>query len=222
MRRIAFPLMLGFGGVAVLLSLGFWQLQRLEWKEAMLSGIASRLNEAPVSLPERPDQAADQYLAVTASGTFGDGVLRVLSGQKYVGSGYRVISPFTVGTRTILVDRGFIATETAIPAAPAGNVEVTGNLLWPVEADSFTPAPDLKANIWFARDVPAMAAELGTEPVMIVLRDGPPDGAIAPAPVTTEGIPNDHREYAITWFSLAAVWLGMTAFLLWRIRQRMI
>jgi surfeit locus 1 family protein len=48
----------------------------------------------------------------------------------------------------------------------------------------------------------------------------PTGGAIEPMPVDTSGIPNDHMNYAITWFSLAAVWLGMTAYLLWRIRQR--
>ena len=45
-------------------------------------------------------------------------------------------------------------------------------------------------------------------------------GEIEPMPVDSSGIPNDHMNYAITWFSLAAVWLGMTAYLLWRIRQR--
>ena len=33
-------------------------------------------------------------------------------------------------------------------------------------------------------------------------------------------IPNDHLEYAITWFGLAAVWAVMTGYLLWRIKRR--
>jgi surfeit locus 1 family protein len=64
-----------------------------------------------------------------------------------------------------------------------------------------------------------MAAALGTEPVLIVARTDTGDG-ITPLPVDTAGIPNNHLNYALTWFCLAAVWLGMTLLLLWRIRRR--
>ena len=68
---------------------------------------------------------------------------------------------------------------------------------------------------------PRMAVALGTEPVLIVARAmTPADPVAVPLPVTSAGIPNDHLEYAATWFSLAAVWIGMTGFLLWRIRRR--
>ncbi|MEZ5867006.1 MAG: SURF1 family cytochrome oxidase biogenesis protein [Defluviimonas denitrificans] len=63
-----------------------------------------------------------------------------------------------------------------------------------------------------------MAKTLGTEPLLIVLKASEGDQART-APVDTSAIPNDHLNYAITWFSLALVWAGMTGFLLWRIRQ---
>jgi surfeit locus 1 family protein len=100
-------------------------------------------------------------------------------------------------------------------------VTITGTLHWPNESDSFTPAPDTARNIWFARDVPAMARALGTGPVMVVARSDTGDG-IMPVPVDTAGIPNDHLNYALTWFGLAVVWAGMTGLLLWRIRRRTI
>jgi surfeit locus 1 family protein len=101
------------------------------------------------------------------------------------------------------------------------DVTVTGNLHWPDEVDRFTPAADTARNIRFARDVPAMAAALGTEPVMIILRDtSEPAPAVAPLPLDSAGIPNDHLGYAIQWFGLAAVWAGMTGWLLWRITRR--
>jgi surfeit locus 1 family protein len=72
-------------------------------------------------------------------------------------------------------------------------------------------------NIWFARDVPAMAAALGTDPVLVVQRERTELGSpISPLPVDTSAIPNDHLQYAITWFSLAAVWSAMTFFFLRR------
>jgi surfeit locus 1 family protein len=96
---------------------------------------------------------------------------------------------------------------------------VVGNLDWPRETDSFTPAPDAKTGLWFARDVPAMAQALGTEATLIVARGSTGDG-ITPMPVDTSAIPNNHWQYAITWFLLAVAWLGMTSLWLWRIRRR--
>ncbi len=96
---------------------------------------------------------------------------------------------------------------------------MTGNLDWPQESDSYTPPPDPKSGLWFARDVGKMAAALGTEPVLIVA-SGPKVDGIEPYPVNTEDIPNGHEGYAITWFSLAIVWAVMTLYLLWRIWRR--
>ena len=98
---------------------------------------------------------------------------------------------------------------------------ITGNLDAPQEADGFTPPPDLGGNIWFARDVPAMADALGTDPVLVVLRDAPEtELGVTPWPVDTAGIPNDHLQYAITWFSLTAIWVGMTFHFLRRTRAK--
>jgi surfeit locus 1 family protein len=121
--------------------------------------------------------------------------------------------------RRIMVQRGFVEEEArTTPRAPhAATVE--GNLHWPDDASSSTPPPDAKTGLWFARDVPAMAAKLQTEPTLIVARAPTGDG-IAPMPVDTSGIPDNHWGYAIQWFLLAATWAGMTVFLLWRIRTR--
>lgn len=226
MRRYLFPLILGLGGIAILISLGVWQLRRLEWKEAMLAEINARIAAPTVafdSLPG-PDRATDMYLPVTVNGRTTGQELLVLSGRKGEGAGYEVIAAFeTAGGRRILLDRGFISEEAKTAARRAEAMAGTGNLLWPNETDSYTPPPDAKSGLWFARDVPAMAKALGTEPVMVVLSAAQGDAqGISPTPVDTSAIPNDHREYAITWFSLAAVWAGMTVFLLWRIRQRQI
>lgn len=220
-RRMIFPLLLGLAGAAVLISLGVWQVQRLQWKQGVLAEIAARINAAPVAVPETPDPEADRFLPVTVSGELSGEEIHVLVSTKTEGAGFRVISPIqTNAGRRLLVDRGFIRDEMKGNDRPAGEVSVTGNLHWPDEIDGYTPEPDLGANIWFARDVPALAKALKTEPVLIVARaTSETDPAVTPMPVDTSGIPNDHLEYAVTWFGLAAVWIGMTGFLLWRIRQ---
>ncbi|MCF6445039.1 SURF1 family protein [Nereida sp. MMG025] len=220
MGKLIAPLIFGAAGAAILISLGVWQMQRLEWKQGVLAEIQARINDAPVAVPVQPDPEGDRFLPVAAQGELTGEYLRVLVSQKRVGAGYRIISAFETEGRRILVDRGFMPVQSDDTPAAQGQVAYVGNLHWPEEVDSYTPAPDLAQNLWFARDVPAMADALNTEPVLLIARAATPaDAAIAPLPVSTEGIPNDHLNYAITWFSLAIVWLGMTAFLAWRIRR---
>ena len=220
MRRILLPLVFGLAGCAVLISLGVWQVQRLAWKQGILAEIEARIAEAPAALPEAVDPARDQYLSVQASGEYSEEVLRVLVSQKHVGAGYRLITPLKMQNRTVLVDRGFIKVDHPVERPPVGPVTVIGNLLWPDERNSSTPANDLAGNTWFARDIAQMAETLQTAPILIVAREtSPSDPAVTPLPVDSAGIPNDHLSYAITWFSLAAIWAIMTCYFLWRMRH---
>jgi surfeit locus 1 family protein len=219
-RRVLLPLAFGAIGIGILLGLGFWQLARLEVKEAYLAQIETALSAAPVALPAQPDAVADKFRAVIVTGQFTGDALDVLVSRKEVGAGVRVIEAFVTDTgQRILVDRGFVADASRTAGHATDVAEVTGNLHWPVEVDSYTPAPDIKTGLWFARDVPAMAVALKTDPVMLVARSNT-GGGVDPMPVDTAGIPNDHMQYAITWFSLAVVWAGMTGLYLWRNRRR--
>ncbi len=217
MRRILFLLIFGVAGLAVLLWLGTWQVQRLAWKQNLLAEIDAQISGDPVALPDNATEGNSRFLPVTVSGQMLDGEVHVLVSVKQVGPGYRIIAPFQTNDRTILIDRGFVPTEAKQAPRQIGAMEVTGNLHWPDEIDSYTPAPDLDENIWFARDVPALAAALGAEPVMLIARSRT-DQNITPLPVDTAGIPNDHLQYAITWFGLALVWAAMTGYFLWRNR----
>ncbi|THD82209.1 SURF1 family protein [Aliigemmobacter aestuarii] len=219
-RRMIPFLLFGLLGAAILIGLGTWQMQRLEWKRGILDQIDARIGAAPVALPATPDPAQDTFLPVTASGRFTGEGIEVLVSRKQIGAGVRVIQVLqTDDGRRILVDRGFVPEARRKDPRSATTATVTGNLHWPDEVDSYTPDPDLGRNLWFARDVPAMATALNSEPVLIIARSETGDG-IEPMPVDSSGIPNDHLNYAITWYSLAVVWLGMTALYLWRIRQR--
>ena len=223
MRRYIFPSALGIIGCAILIALGLWQMKRLVWKEALLADISARIAGPAEVLPVTAGPDA-KYTPVQISGrTTGQEAL-VLSGEKGVGAGFQVIAAFqTDDGRRILLDRGYIPEEARNQARPPVALRLRGNLHWPDETDSYTVGPDLKANIWFARDVPKMAAVLNTEPVMVVAAEAGGDAqGIRPMPISATGIPNDHLGYAITWFSIAVVWAGMTLLLLWRIRQRQV
>ncbi|MBI6628947.1 SURF1 family protein [Pontibaca salina] len=220
MRRILFLLVFGIAGTATLIGLGVWQMNRLAWKHSVLTEIDRRIAADPVTLPVNPDPEADKYMPVQVTGRVGSEELHVLVSIKHVGPGYRLIAPFVTDEgRRILLDRGFVPSDEKDAPRNHGAMTVTGNLHWPQESDSYTPETEFDTNIWYARDVPAMAAALETEPVMLVARNstGP---AVTALPVDTRGIPNDHLQYAITWFSLALIWVAMTASFLWRTRAR--
>lgn len=217
MRRTLFLLIFGLAGLGVLLSLGVWQVQRLVWKETLLAEIGAMIDGDITSLPANPTRGEDLYLTVAVTGEMLLDEVHVLVSVKQVGAGYRIIQPFVTEGRTIMVDRGFVPTTAKEAERLNGPMEITGNLHWPDEIDSYTPEPDLNANIWFARDVPHLAAALGAEPVLLIARSQT-DPGITPLPVSTTGIPNDHLQYAITWFGLALVWAAMTGYFLWRSR----
>lgn len=219
-RRMILPLLFGLFGAAILIGLGTWQVQRMAWKQAILAEIDAQIGAEPVALPAVPDPARDRFLAVTVDGQLTGEGLDVLVSRKEIGAGYRAIAVMqTADGRRILLDRGFLPQEARDLPRRVTTLQVTGNLHWPAEVDSYSPAPDLAKNLWFARDVAAMAAALQTEPVFIVARAPTGDG-IEAMPVDTSAIPNDHLAYAITWFSLAVGWLGMTVLLLWRIKRQ--
>ena len=163
-----------------------------------------------------------KYLPVTVSGTTTGAEIDVLSHTREQGAGYQIVSRFvTDDGRAILLDRGFVPQEARRIDRPPVRLQVTGNLHWPQDASSSTPAPNMDENIWFARDVDAMALTLDTLPVLVVASavEGDNQGA-RPLPVAIEGIPNNHLSYAVQWFLIAATWAVMTLALIWRIRQR--
>lgn len=218
--KYTFPLVLGLVGGVVLLSLGIWQVQRLEWKRAVLADITAKIHSEQVPLPSYPQETTDNFLSVYAEGTVGDQTLYYLTSTRSWGPGYRVISPLTIENRIILLDRGFIPAHLKENHENPQFSEIEGNLLWPDEWDNlFTPEPE--NDIWFARELQRMSSVLKTEPLMIVARSSTnEDKNITPWPVTTEGIPNDHLEYAITWFGLALVWTVLTIYWILRIARK--
>lgn len=220
LRRTLPALILGIAGCAVLVALGVWQLHRAEWKGAMLAELRAGIEADPVFLPARIDPSM-KYLPVYVRGrTTGDEILFVSGTDR--AAGYQVVSGLvTEDGRRIMVDRGFIPQEARHDPRPPADLVVDGNLHWPDERTSATPEPNLAENIWFAREVDRMAEALHTEPVLVVARAtaGEVQG-ITPIPLTVEGIPDNHRNYAIQWFLMAAAWAGMTAALIWRIHSR--
>ncbi|MDG1459672.1 MAG: SURF1 family protein [Pseudoprimorskyibacter sp.] len=215
MTRYIAPVMIGLVGVTVLVWLGTWQLQRLQWKQGILLDIAETIAAPPRALPRSPDPQVHRYQPVELTGDISDASLHVLVSVKLRGAGWRIISRFDVSTpegpRSVLLDRGYLETADKNSAKAATGVTVQGNLHWPDDRNSATPENNSDSDIWYARDIAQMATVLGTEPLLVILRRRTPaDKMLTPLPLDPKGIPNDHLQYAVTWYSLAAVWLVMT------------
>ncbi|MFV0475801.1 MAG: SURF1 family protein [Pikeienuella sp.] len=213
-------------GVAALVSLCIWQVQRLEWKEGLIAVLETRLAAPPGPLPATLDPAAQEFSRVEitgrfdgAKGTHGFADAPLLTSARPFGPGYQVIQPFTLTNgRRVLVDRGYVPTEeknengvAARPTpAPAGDLTLVGALRWPEEGDE---DPDFGANdnVWTERDLKEMAAIFGTEPVLIVAETSSAAGEWPlPRPIEAVNVRNNHLEYALTWGALALVWAAMT------------
>jgi surfeit locus 1 family protein len=212
------PIVFGIVGIAILVSLGNWQLRRLAWKEGILAQLEARLSGPAVPVPEAPNRERDMYLHVLVRGEMGEGEVHVLSSSPETGPGYRIIAPFTLENgRRILVDRGNVPEGQKQAARPPENGQIEGNLLWMQDPPTFPP--DLGKNIWFNRDTVALAKALNTEPVLLVMSQTTLSTGPLPAAVGVN-IPNSHLGYAITWYGFALVWLGMTLYLLFRINRK--
>ena len=206
-------------GFTVLVALGIWQVQRLHWKEGLLAEMESRLLETPAALPAVPDPERDRFRAVRIQGTIEGQGVAVFGTWRGAGAGYRIISPFrTDDGRDILVDRGIAAAPEARDLVPRDRVAIEGNLDWPEGADGTARGLE---DIWLSRSIGPLSRALDTEQVMLVVRaTSDPSTAIAPVPMDTAGIPNNHLGYAIQWFGLALVWAGMAGYWFWRAARR--
>ncbi|MCK0196438.1 SURF1 family protein [Ancylobacter sp. 6x-1] len=225
----------------ILVGLGWWQLDRLRWKEDLIAKVEARIHEPAVPVPAESAWGGvtfqnDEYRRVTATGHFRND----LEVQAYAlvdetpdgggGPGYWVVTPLVMSDGTaILVNRGFVPLERkAASSRPQGDVEgpvaVTGLLRMPETATLFTPDNDPARDAWYTRDPKAIAAVRGLSRVAPFLIDAdatPNPGGLPVGGLTRITFPNRHMEYALTWFGLAATLLVFFAvFAMMRLRER--
>ena len=221
LRRMIIPALFGVAGCAVLVSLGLWQLDRAGQKAGLIAEMEARIFEPPQPLPMVVSEA-DRYLPVEVSGLFLSDHVFVLSARRTEGPGFHLLQAFEAADgRRIMVERGFLpeAARQAPALVSTETAQLAGNLHWPRDTNRHTPAYDAGRNLAFGRDLPELARLLGTEEILVVLRQSnPAHPVIQPVPVYNVSIPDPHLGYAVHWFLMALAWAGMTVFFLWRIR----
>lgn len=217
-----------FTGIAliILVLLGNWQVHRLAWKTALLQQVALHMAAPPAPFPEviaNPDDWA--YRRVTATGIFDHThEIYLFSPGPKGGTGYQVITPLLrESAPPLLVNRGWVPSDHKDPATRRagqlqGRVAVTGVIRFSGKANPFSPANRPDQDIWYVRDIPSMAKHLGlaVAPVMIEADNTPNPGGWPLGGQTIVDIPNNHLDYALTWYGLALVLLVIYVVYHWR------
>lgn len=221
--------------LAILISLGNWQVRRLAWKEGLLATIDARIHADPAALPgvlARMEAGEDiEYVPVKLAGAFlPDREQHVLATWKGA-SGWHVYAPLRTAEGDILfVNRGFVPFDRKDPqsrpeSAPQGEQAITGLARLPLsEKPGFLVpdnAPDKNQYYW--KDLAAMTAAAGLEsenvlPLFVDAGPGENASALPIGGVTNIDLPNNHLQYAVTWYGLALALAGVTGVFLWRRR----
>ena len=234
-QRRRFPwIMLTLGSIvfAILIALGTWQVERLQWKENLLAEIEQRTHAPPASLGEIESLWARQndvdYRTVTVTGRFVNGQEHHYFATFAGMSGFYVYAPLQLDDgRIIFINRGFVPYDKKEPASRGqsvqGPVTINGLARNPLAAkpSSIVPDNDLKTNIYYWKDLSAMAAQSGIPvnrlvPFFIDADKAPNPGGLPIGGVTIIDLPNSHLQYAVTWYGLAATLLAIAGISVWR------
>ena len=224
--------------LAVLLSLGTWQVQRLAWKQDLIATIEARRNAAPLRLESAADlaaltQAAHAWHPAVLSGRFGPETVfwftqienRPANLPKAATVGYHALSPFYLADGTpLLIDRGFLPSglETSLPAAAGGVQKLAVVLRWPDRRGRFDNADKPARNLFYVRDPRAIGAHWGLSLPAFLGERADAASDIDPQALWPRGgqtrfkLVNNHLQYAVTWFGLAIVLVIVSG--LWHIR----
>jgi surfeit locus 1 family protein len=186
----------------VLLSLGSWQLYRLNWKLNLLSEIENSLKNDPVELSKVDKK---NYLRIKTSGIVDFNKQIYLYNLNESGKpGFEVINPIIINNENYLINRGWIPFNKK--DKPEVNLinesNIVGTLKLQHEASTFKPDNDINKNYWFTLNREDIFKYTGIKfSDYIIYLNG--DYKLPKPKVITANISNNHKKYAITWFSMA-------------------
>jgi surfeit locus 1 family protein len=219
--------------MAILLSLGTWQVKRLQWKEALIADIDERRRAAPLGLAALEALATGggdvDYRAAEAEGTYLHDKERHFLATFRGRAGFYVYTPLQLADgRYLFVNRGFVPYELKDPLKrPEGQlqgeqtVEGLARARLAEKPSSLVPDNDEVKNIFYWKDLDRMAASTGLPldkvlPFFLDADATPVPGGMPEGGVTEIDLPNSHLQYAITWYGLALALAGVAGYALLR------
>ena len=232
-RRLIVPGLFTIVSLAILISLGMWQLQRKAWKEGLIATLNAQMAASPAPLPPpsqwpalNRDNSEFRRVTLRAESIADAKPVYLYTGASALRAdvkqpGYFVFVPARLPDgQIVVVNRGYVPIDRKTEPA-SGAVEITGYIRWPETPGWFVSEHGTDESIWFVRDPAAMAKARGwgiVAPFYIDQESPIPTGGLPkPGPLAVK-LRNDHIGYAITWFGLAASLVAV--FLAWALRER--
>ena len=221
--------------IVLFAGLGTWQVQRLQWKLALIERVESRVSAAPSAPPPaarwgQVSRESDEYRHVRLAGHFLYEYTTPVQAVSELGAGFWLLTPLcTPDGAIVLVNRGFVPAADARARYPARRADTSGGAACAAGAPThnltgllritepgggFLRENDPAGNRWFSRDVAAIAAAKGLANVAPYFVDaargqdpaGAPDRPVGG--LTVISFQNNHLVYAITWYALALMVIG--------------
>ncbi len=229
-QGLLWPTLFAIVGVLAMVSLGTWQMQRLAWKNGLIAQIEARTRDEPIALAEALRRAAAgedvEYLRIRATGRMMPGRERYYyAPSSSAGPGWHVYAPLASTSGIVIVNRGFVPDRFRDPATRPENldreVSIVGLARRSETRTTFTPENDETRNVWYWRDLAGMTRSMlpsPPAPVAPFFLDAEASGPDSPGPrggATRLEIPNNHFQYAMTWYGLALTLIGVYAALAW-------
>jgi surfeit locus 1 family protein len=229
-RASIMRLLLPLPALAVLIGLGGWQLERRAWKNDLIARLEHGLSAPPSGYepPRTNGESSLEFEHVRVRGEFLNAqTVKVLvpapqsdRSRMADGYGYLLFTPLKFEKGIVFVNRGFVPQSLAGHAElfPEGVTTVTGIVRRPTTPRWFTPAPKPDERLFYDADIPAMAAAAGVKGNRAVTGEyiqAEPSAKAGEWPKARDpreflaAIPNSHLQYALTWFGLAAAFLGV-------------
>lgn len=219
---------------AALCWLGNWQMVRLAWKENLITTIESRIHKPPHDLEAYiKTEPGTDYWPVRVTGTFRHQSERHFFATNDGQSGFFVYTPLeTAPNNFVFINRGFVPYDNKDAATrPAGQipepVTITGlaRSTLPEKPSSSVPDNDPIKNIFYWKDIVAMTASADlpagatVQQVFVDADKTPNPGGLPVGGVTIVVLPNNHLQYAVTWYGCAGALLVIWSILAWRQRN---
>lgn len=220
-------------GTAILVTLGVWQVQRLQWKEGLLAQLAANAVAEPIGLAEAAGLAETsrdpEFVRVKFTASYRHDAGKKMIATYQGGQGWTIITPaVTADGFAVVVDRGRLPGQRlANFEMPEGEVTIEGVIRTYRRGQGiFDPENDPAANLWYWWDVKAMLATSGLPeglkpfPYVVQLLPSDATGEFPRPEEPKANLTNNHLGYALTWFGLAVTLLAVAGFYIYDLRRK--
>ena len=191
--------------IIILLSLGTWQLERLRWKSDLIASMNKNISLPPVEVNSSIISNIKSYTIYS----------KVVNGKV----GRHLVTPFKTEFGNILINRGFVPEDYKVEPSKNTknkNIFINGMVKFQQEINYFTPTNSILNNEWYYINIEEISTYFNLNlNSFYVIEENNPNVRYPLGSQYNINIPNDHLQYAFTWFSLALA-LSVFLHLLWR------